>query len=88
MKIVKCFQLLLLVLIVCSCRSQAPRQYFNRPQVTPVIANGDGTGFKDGELVSTKNMICSEPNNYQKIEDYFIDKETRLYFCLRFGDCE
>ena len=87
MKKEKLFQLLLLVSIACSCRSQAPRQYFNRPEFAPTIANGDGTGFKNGELVETKNMICIEPYSFSELEAYWIDKETRLYFCLRFGDC-
>lgn len=75
------------IVIFISCRSQAPRQYFNRPIVKPTIANGDGTGYRDGELVDTTNMICAPPLEYNLIEDYFIDKETRLYFCLRFGEC-
>lgn len=79
---------LLLCLVLTSCRTQVPRQYFNRPEYDPTISNGDGTGYRNGELVdSTENMLCIEPTKYQKLEEYWIDKEYRLYVCLRFNNC-
>ena len=77
--------LVLFSLIFLSCNT--PSRYFSRPSISPTIANGDGTGYRNGELVNTTNMICVSPNDYTVIEDYFDDKEYRLYICLKYNRC-
>ena len=83
-----------LILVVCllsflaaSCRVQAPRSYFNRPMIPPAV-NSECYGFQDGERVDTTNWISVSPENYGILEEYWGDKENRLYFCLKYRDCK
>lgn len=66
-----------------NCR--VPNDPFNRPKVDPVIMNGDGTGFRNGELVEdTTNMVGTEPDKYLLLVDHCEDVEFRLYTCLKY----
>ena len=71
-----------LILAIVSC--ETPRQYFNRPKVEPTINNAC-TGYRDGELVDTTNHITVSPEEYVLVQEYYEDKEYRLYKCLKFG---
>lgn len=76
---------LLLLLVLWSCNT--PQRYFNRPKVLPTI-NNVGTGFRDGVEIDTTNYICVDPSEYDTIQEYFTDKEYRLYVCLKYNRCK
>lgn len=80
--------LFLPIILAASCRSQAPRAYFNRPVVVPIISAPGSTGFQDGQEVDNSGNICYTLDGYDTLEKYGADKEERLYFCLRFGECK
>ena len=84
MKIVKLYPLFLISLIGC----ETPRDYFNRPQIKMCIANGDGTAFCNGEEYNSTNMICAFPDEYERLERYYSDKEYRLFKCLKYNRCK
>jgi len=78
---------LLILTSVISCN--LPGDPFKRPKIAPTIANGDGNGYQNGELVDTTNMICVSPNQYDILQEYWDDKEYRLLICLRYqGRCK
>lgn len=78
----KLYLLCLLILIGC----KTPSQYFSRPKVLPTI-NNEGTGFRDGVEIDTTNFICVDPKEYEVLQDYYDDKEYRLFLCLKFNRC-
>ena len=82
MKNAKFYLLFLLILTAC----KTPSEYFNRPKVTPTI-NNVGTGFRNGIEIDTTNFICVDPSEYEIIQDYYEDKEFRLFRCLKYGRC-
>ena len=89
MKNVKSFLLILTVLITASCQTIEAGRYFKRPNIKACISNGDGTCYIKGELVEdTTNFLCSDPENYATIQEYYEDKEYRLMLCLRYGRCK
>lgn len=64
-------------------------QYFKRPDLDACISNNDGTCYLRGELVEdTENWLCSSPENYGTIQEYYEDKEHRLMICLKYGKCK
>lgn len=81
----KSLVLSLLMLVVVSC--QTPQDYFQRPDVSPTI-NNTGTGFRNGVEVDTTNFICVDSDEYNSLQDYYSDKEYRLYRCLKFNRCK
>jgi hypothetical protein len=78
------FLLFLMILIISSC--QTPNDYFNRPVIIPTI-NNECTGFQDGQLIDTTNFISVSPEDYDILQQYYEDKEYRLYRCLKYGRC-
>ena len=76
--------LVLFCLILTGCRT--PSQYFSRPKITPTI-NNQGTGFRNGVEVDTTNFLCVDPKEYEVLQDYYDDKEYRLFLCLKFNRC-
>jgi hypothetical protein len=78
----KLFLLFSLTCIVSSCNDQVGN-YFKRPKIIETISN-EGTGYRDGELVNTTNMICITPQERIILEDYWTDKESRLYTCIKY----
>lgn len=83
MKNAKLYLLFLLILIAC----KTPSEYFSRPKVTPTI-NNVGTGFRNGVEIDTTNFICVDPSEYEILQEYFEDKEFRLFRCLKYGRCK
>ena len=81
----KHFQLFLLILVAVSCTT--PAEYFKRPGIMPTI-NNVGTGYRNGEEIDTTNFICVDPSEYNTLQDYYNDKEYRLYRCLKFNRCK
>ena len=80
---VRQFLLLLVTFTIVSCKT--PAEYFNRPVIHPTIMNGDGTGYKNGELIEdTTNMIGITPEEYDIMLEYYDDKEFRLMVCLKY----
>lgn len=77
--------LVLFLLILNSCQSAG--EYFGRPDVIPTI-NYYGTGYRNGVEIDTSKFICVDPDEYSILQDYYEDKEVRLYQCLRFGRCK
>jgi len=65
---------------------KTPSEYFSRPKVTPTI-NNVGTGFRNGVEIDTTNFICVDPSEYEILQEYFEDKEFRLFRCLKYGRC-
>ena len=82
MKSAKFYLLFLLILTGC----KTPSQYFSRPKITPTI-NNEGTGFRNGVEIDTTNFICVDPSEYEILQDYFEDKEYRLFLCLKYNRC-
>jgi hypothetical protein len=76
----------IILLLAVSCKT--PSEYFNRPKVMMCIANGDGTMFCNGQVYNSANAICTLPEDYDTISEYYEDKEFRLYKCKRFGRCK
>ncbi len=70
----------LMLIAAISCR--LPNDPFNRPKITPTIANNDGTGFRNGERVEVVNMVCVAADEQFELENYYDDKEYRLQICL------
>lgn len=85
MKKEKLLALSLLITLSSSC--QSPGLYFGRPSIVPTI-NNEGTGFRNGVEIDTTNFICVDPKEYGIIQDYYEDKEYRLYLCLRHNRCK
>lgn len=74
---------LLCFMILISCNT--PEDYFKRPDVPPTILNGDGTGFRNGEIVEdTTNFIAVNPDEYIELEEYIDDLEYRLFICIKY----
>lgn len=72
-------------LTLISCKT--PSQYFNRPNIDLTV-NNEGTGFRNGIEIDTTNFICVEPLEYEAIQEYYEDKEYRLFKCLKYGRCK
>lgn len=83
MKNAKLYLLFLLILTAC----KTPSEYFSRPKVIPTI-NNVGTGFRNGVEIDTTNFICVDPSEYEILQEYFEDKEFRLFRCLKYGRCK
>jgi|ETNvirome_6_1000_1030641.scaffolds.fasta_scaffold00968_2 hypothetical protein len=74
--------LLCCTILISSC--DTPEEYFKRPDIPPTLLNGDGTGFRNGELIeNTTNYIAVDPDEYIELEEYIDDIELRLYTCLK-----
>lgn len=76
---------LLFCMILTGCKT--PSEYFGRPNISPAI-NNTGTGFRNGVEIDTTNFICVDPQEYGVIQEYFEDKEFRLFNCLKYGRCK
>ena len=85
MKNVRRLVLCCLILAICSCETTG--SYFNRPKIKPAI-NNQCSGYLNGELIDTTNYISVSPEDYDIIQDYYLDKEDRLYKCLKFNRCK
>lgn len=85
MKNAKLLALFLMTLTICSCQSSG--EFFNRPKINPAI-NNKCSGYLNGELIDTTNYISVSPEDYDIIQDYYLDKEDRLYKCLKFNRCK
>ena len=83
----KLLVLFFMTLTIQSCNTTPPARYFNRPEFTECISNGDGTSYCNGELVDNINHTTIAPEETEVMRDYFEDKELRLYKCLEFNDC-
>lgn len=83
MKNAKHFLLFLLILTAC----KTPSEYFGRVNIIPTI-NNFGTGFRNGVEIDTTNFICVDPGEYEILQEYFEDKEFRLFRCLKYGRCK
>jgi hypothetical protein len=83
MKNAKHFLLFLLILTAC----KTPSEYFGRVNIIPTI-NNVGTGFRNGVEIDTTNFICVDPSEYEILQEYFEDKEFRLFRCLKYGRCK
>lgn len=75
--------LVLFLAIFSSCESTKPGIYFNRRKVIPAI-NSNCTAFQDGDVIDATNYISVSPEDYQYLEEYYDDKEFRLYICLKY----
>ena len=69
-------------LLIASC--QTPKEYFERPSFSTCINNGDGTMECGGDNRPSINAICSEPDDFNEIYNYYDDKEYRLFICLKY----
>jgi len=50
-----------------------------------MIANGDGTGYRNGELIEdTTNMMCITTGEYDVMYSFYDDIEYRLYICTKY----
>jgi hypothetical protein len=74
-----------LIILISSC--QSPGAFFNRPKIIPTISNV-GTGFRNGQEIDTTNFICVDPSEYDILQEYYNDKEYRLFLCLRYNRCK
>ncbi len=74
---------LLFCLTLISCNSPQIGRYFNRPVIDQTIANV-GSGYRNGELVDITNNICVTTDELKQLENYYNDKELRLYVCLKY----
>ena len=90
MKNAKYYLLFLLILISCRTPSTGDIARFNnRPQVNdPCISSGDGTCFRNGELINSQNMLCGEPDDYFTIENYIDLLEKYRYYCKKYDRCD
>lgn len=74
---------LLCYTILTNCR--VPEDPFKRPKIDPIVMNGDGTGFRNGEIIEdTTNTLGVYPDEYLELLDHCEDKEFRLHTCIRF----
>lgn len=69
-------------MLLVSCQSD-PRLYFKAPEITPAIVN-NCDGYKDGELIDVTNFLAVDPLEYNTLQEYYEDKELRLYICLKY----
>jgi hypothetical protein len=81
----KLLALSLLIFLSSSCQSAGT--YFGKPEIIPTI-NNSGTGFRNGVEVDTTNFICVDPSEYSILQEYYNDKEYRLFMCLRYNRCK
>lgn len=79
----KFFLLLSAVLVSCS---SARKIDFKKPDI-PVSINNSCTGYSAGEKIDTTNHICLAPTDFDTLQNYCKDKESRLLICLKFGRC-
>lgn len=90
MKNYKVYLLPLMLLTLGSRCSQTAGEYFNRPYIEECI-----TAFEPGFMfcngvktqIPPKMRIPKTPEMGERIRDYYLDKEEKLFFCVRFGDC-
>ena len=72
-----------MIILLASC--QTPNDPFNRPKISPCISNGDGTCFKNGELIEdTTNWLMINTDEYDQLYEYYDDIELRLYICKKY----
>ena len=84
MKNAKLYLLFLLILIAC----KTPSEYFGRrTDIVPAI-NNQCTAFRNGIEIDATNFICVDPSEYEILQEYFEDKEFRLFRCLKYGRCK
>jgi len=72
-----------------SCQTPDARrisEYVGRPEFSPAcISNGDGTCYKDGELLEdTTNFLMTDGEEYGRLVDHLENVERRLYICLKY----
>lgn len=82
-----------LLLIICSCRSTPSAQYIadqvGRPEIeSPCISNGDGTCFRNGELLQTENMLCGESVYLGKMQTHLEKMEKFKFLCEQYNQCD
>jgi len=59
-------------IILISC--QTVGDVFHRPKIDAMIANGDGTGYRNGELIEdTTNMMCITTGEYDVMYSFYDD---------------
>jgi len=74
-----------IALCLQSCNQQVEiGSVLGRPWVPQgCISNGDGSCFRAGIRVPTKNMNCTEDRYVVDIEGYLLDIELQLYKCRK-----
>lgn len=79
---------LLCLLILIGCQTPTAREiarYVGRPEFEPAcIMNGDGTCYKDGELLDSTNMLGAPPKEFEQLQRHLESVEKRLYICLKY----
>ena len=69
-------------MLLISCQTDS-RAYFKAPEITPVIVN-NCDGYRNGNLVDVTNFLAVDPDDYKTLQEYYEDKEFRLYVCLKY----
>ena len=75
--------LFLLIFLGSSCQTTKPSNYFGRKLIIPAI-NSNCTAAQDGALIDATNYISVSPEDYAYLQEYWNDKELRLYICLKY----
>lgn len=75
--------LVLFLLIFLGCQTTKPGAYFNRKNIIPAI-NSNCSAIQDGQIIDATNYISVSPDDYQYLQEYYEDKELRLYICLKY----
>lgn len=90
MKIAGHFLFYFLILTSCRTPSQIEiAKFANRPMVNdPCISNGDGTCYRNGELIEdTLNYAEGPIEDYDKMLDHVERLEKYYYYCKKFQNC-
>lgn len=80
-------KLLVLFSLTLASSCQTAGEYFGRQSVVSAI-NNNCTAYKNGKLVDATNWIAVSPEDFEYLQDYYEDKEKRLFKCLKFGRCD
>lgn len=78
---------LAIIIITSGCRTDVGK-YFKRPAFkTCITLEAKGLMACDGEVmeIPASMQIPQTIDDQEIMEDYYLDKEERLFFCLRFG---
>ena len=79
--------LVLFLPMFLSFKCETTGEYFNRKNIEAAINSNCGA-YRNGEYIDATNYISVSPEDYSYLMNYYEDKESRLYKCLRFNRCK
>lgn len=70
-------------LSITGCQTDISRRLGRPDMPSSCIANGDGTCFRNGQVLETVNMECMESLNIADMQAYINKIELELFICKK-----